>query len=106
MTHDQSALLQPHLTPRTVTAPWCGGPGTLFSWECLHSAGSPSGITDDEAAAVRAVNDILRVHGGEGLVQKCRRGGEHGPHERDQYDYGNVVGRARIEDGAVVWSVP
>lgn len=96
----------PRLAPRTVTAPWLGGPGTLFSWETTHPGESWWGITDDEGAAVAAVNDVLRARGGEGLVQKCRRGSIEAVDERDQYAYGNAVGRARIKDGTVVWSVP
>lgn len=107
MTHDQTVSLRPRLVPHPVTAPWVDPalPGTLYSWECAYPGGAPVGITDDEEAAVRAVNDVLRRHGGQGLVQKCQRGS--GPTERDQYAYGHVVGRARlVEPGTVAWSVP
>lgn len=101
-----AVITLPRLTPHQETRPWIGDTdtGTMFSWECLYPGGAAAGITDDEERAVDAVNSILSACGGEALVQKCQRG--TGASERDGYAYGNVVGCARVKDGAVVWSVP
>lgn len=96
----------PRLTPRPVTAPWCAGPGTLYSWECVYRRGSAWGITDSEHRAMKAVTDVLRLFKGEGLVQRCRPGPDAGTEERDQYAYGDVIGRARTVDDMVVWTAP
>src|SRR5512139_2608193 len=98
----------PHaLAPRPVTAPWLHtGPGTLYSWICAHKDGSSSeGISGSEHDAMRAVTTALKELGGQGLVQKCRLGLYQGPDARDQYAYGDVIGRARLDGTVVVWMV-
>lgn len=96
---------RPRLCPRPITAPWLNRAETLFSWETAYDSGSASGVSHSENAAMRAVTEILRACGGEGLVQKCRLSAAERD-DRDQYAYGDVVGRARVEDGIVVWVTP